>query len=248
MVSPCWRRMAKVRPPAVFQVRSRHEVFGFGSMKTQHATTEKRRRRPVQSRSWQTSLAIQDAFVRLLDGSPYENVTIRDIVLVAGVGLGTFYEYFDDKEDLARVCVHMRTKRIVQALIRCRKTMAGRSLAESVSAAIESQATIHAQAPREWRQHFLLERLKTDPEFYRTAYELCVLEWRRLIVTSADWPAGLAPDEPARLVFTLVYGGLSHEALRAGDTPDFAAASRRLQRAAMAVLDDMAASSRAPVG
>jgi len=162
--------------------------------------------------------------------------------------LGAFSEYFDDKEDLARVCVHMRTKRIVQALIRCRKTMAGRSLAESVSAAIESQATIHAQAPREWRQHFLLERLKTDPEFYRTAYELCVLEWRRLIVTSADWPAGLAPDEPARLVFTLVYGGLSHEALRAGDTPDFAAASRRLQRAAMAVLDDMAASSRAPVG
>ncbi len=134
-------------------------------MKTQRATTAKRRRRPVQSRSWQTSLAIQDAFVRLLDESSYEKVTIRDIVLVAGVGLGTFYEYFDDKEDLARVCVHLRTKRIVQALIRCRKTVAGKSLAESVSTAIESQAIVLAQSPREWRQHFLLERLKTDLDF-----------------------------------------------------------------------------------
>jgi AcrR family transcriptional regulator len=217
-------------------------------MKTPHSGPEKRRRRPVQSRSWQTSLAIQDAFVRLLDESSYEKVTIRDIVLVAGVGLGTFYEYFDGKEDLARVCVHMRTKRIMQALIRCRKTIAGKSLAESVAAAIESQVAILAQAPREWRQHFLLERLKTDLEFYRTAYELCVLEWRRLIAASADWPAGLAPDEPARLVFTLVYGGLSHEALRAGHTPDFVAAGRRLQRAAVAILDNLVHPPKALAG
>jgi AcrR family transcriptional regulator len=189
-------------------------------------------------------LAIQDAFVRLLDESSYEKVTIRDIVLVAGVGLGTFYEYFDGKEDLARVCVHLRTKRLVQALIRCRKTIAGKSLAESVSAAIESQAMICAQAPRDWRQHFLLERLKTDLDSYRTAYEVCVLEWRRLLAAAADWPAGLAPDEPARLVFTLVYGGISHEALRAGRSPDFAAVSRRLLRAAMAILDDVAGSRK----
>ncbi|MGO9006275.1 MAG: TetR/AcrR family transcriptional regulator [Beijerinckiaceae bacterium] len=202
----------------------------------------------MQSRSWQTSLAIQDAFVRLLDESSYEKVTIRDIVLVAGVGLGTFYEYFDDKEDLARVCVHLRTKRIVQALIRCRKTVAGKSLAESVSTAIESQAIVLAQSPREWRQHFLLERLKTDLDSYRRAYELCVLEWRRLIAAAADWPAGLAPDEPARIVFTLVYGGFSHEALRAGQSPDFAAAGRRLLRAAMAILDDLVSPSKVLVG
>jgi AcrR family transcriptional regulator len=217
-------------------------------MKTQRSTPAKRRRRPVQSRSWQTSLAIQDAFVRLLDEAPYEKVTIRDIVLVAGVGLGTFYEYFDDKEDLARVCVHIRTKRFMQALIRCRKAVAGKSLAESVSAAIESQAALQAQAPWDWRQHFLLERHKTGLQYYRTAYELCVLEWRRLIAAASDWPAGLAPDEAARMVFTLVYGGFAHEALRAGHSPDFAATARRLFRAAMAILDDMAAPATAIVG
>ncbi len=213
-------------------------------MKAPRSTLAKRRRRPVQSRSWQTSLAIQDAFVRLLDESSYDKVTMRDIVLVAGVGLGTFYEYFDGKEDLARVCVHLRTKRLVQALIRCRKTIAGKNLAESVSAAIESQAMICAQAPRDWRQHFLLERLKTDLDSYRTAYEVCVLEWRRLLAAATDWPAGLAPDEPARLVFTLVYGGISDEALRASRSPDVAAASRRLLRAAMAILDDTTGSRK----
>jgi AcrR family transcriptional regulator len=213
-------------------------VFGFGSMKAQSPVAAKRRRRPVQSRSWQTSLAIQDAFVRLLDESSYDKVTIRDIVLVAGVGLGTFYEYFDDKEDLARVCVHMRTKKIMQGLIRSRTLAAGKSLADSVAAAIDSQAAIQAQKPREWRQHFLLERLKTDLEYYREAYERCVLEWRRLIAASADWPEGLAPDEPARLVFTLVYGGFAHEALRGSPQPDFVAASRQLKSAAMAILDD----------
>ncbi len=191
----------------------------------------------MQSRSWQTSLAIQDAFVRLLDESSYEKVTIRDIVLVAGVGLGTFYEYFDDKEDLARVCVHLRTKKIVRALIRCREAIAGKSLAENVGRAIESLAAIHARAPREWRQYYLLERQKTGLDLYRTAYELCVLEMRRLIAGAADWPDSRAPDEPARLVFTLVYGSFAHEAMRAGHAPDFVSAGRNVQRAAMAILE-----------
>ncbi len=205
-------------------------------MKVQRSPAEKRRRRPVQTRSWQTSLAIQDAFVRLLDECSFDKVTIRDIVMVAGVGLGTFYEYFDDKEDLARVCVHMRTKRLMQALIRCRKAAAGEYLADNVSRAIAAQAAILSEAPREWRQHFLLERQKSDIESYRAAYELCVLEWSRLISASCNWPAEVPSDEPARLVFTLVYGGLTDEALRAGSSPDFAAAAQRLEMAAMAIL------------
>lgn len=209
---------------------------GSGEMKAQRSISAKRRRRPVQSRSWQTSLAIQDAFVRLLDESSYEKVTIRDIVLVAGVGLGTFYEYFDDKDDLGRVCVHMRTKKLMQALIRARKAVAGKTIEDSVSAAIAMHAAICAEAPREWRQHFMLERLKTDLESYRAAYELCVLEWRRLLADASDWPATADPEEPARLVFTLVYGGFAHEALRAGAEPDFEAARDRLQRAALAIL------------
>lgn len=63
-------------------------------MTERKTTLAKPRRKPVQSRSWQTSLAIQDAFVQLLVEGEYDQITIRDIVMVAGVALGSFYEYF----------------------------------------------------------------------------------------------------------------------------------------------------------
>lgn len=41
----------------------------------------------------------------LFSASGYEAVTIRDIVAAAKVGLGTFYNHFDDKEEIFRVLV-----------------------------------------------------------------------------------------------------------------------------------------------
>ena len=74
-----------------------------------------RRRRPRQSRAQHTSQALQDAFVRLLVERGYAAITIREIVMVAGTGLGSFYEYFASKEDLARVSLHLRTKALLLA-------------------------------------------------------------------------------------------------------------------------------------
>lgn len=197
---------------------------------------QKSRRRPVQSRSQQTSLAIRDAFVRLLDEQPYARITIREIVLVAGVGLGTFYDYFDSKDDLARTCVHLRTKTLLQALRRRRIELAGRPLDESLAGALDSQLAIVGRAPNEWAQHFLLERQKTDLKYYLAAYELFVEEWRRLVAGAADWPAGIDPEPPARLVFTLIYGTMAHELMRAGTKIDIARLRRNLLEAAIACL------------
>lgn len=51
------------------------------------------RRRPQQSRARHTSGALQEAFVRLLVERNYDAITIREIVDLAGTGLGSFYEY-----------------------------------------------------------------------------------------------------------------------------------------------------------
>lgn len=197
---------------------------------------QKPRRRPIQSRSQQTSLAIQDAFVRLLDEQPYARVTIREIVLVAGVGLGTFYDYFDSKDDLARTCVHLRTKALLQALRRRRIELAGRPLDESLAGAIDSQLAMVGRAPKEWAQHFLLERQKTDLKYYLAAYELFAEEWRKLVAGAADWPAHVDPERPVRLVFTLIYGTMAHELMRAGARIDIARLRRDLCDAALACL------------
>ena len=86
-------------------------------MKTSDQTNSVlRRRKPQQSRAKQTSWALQEAFVQLLTKRDYEAITIRNIVDLAGTGLGSFYEYFANKDDLAKVSVHLRTKRLLKTL------------------------------------------------------------------------------------------------------------------------------------
>ncbi len=58
------------------------------------------RRKPRQSRAKLTQEALQESFVRLLHERSAAEITIREITNLAGVGLGTFYEYFAKKEDL----------------------------------------------------------------------------------------------------------------------------------------------------
>ena len=198
--------------------------------------TQKLRRRPVQSRSRETARAIRDAFVRLLAERPYPQVTIREIVMVAGVGLGTFYEYFDSKDALARACVHLRTKELLRALARRRADLGTYTLAEGIAAAIDSQAAIYSVAPDEWAQHFLLERQKSDLKYYLSAYDDFAAEWRALVEGAVDWPEDRSAGEAARLAFTLVYGGFAHGLMRGRPSLDLDALRRDLNRAALACL------------
>jgi AcrR family transcriptional regulator len=205
-------------------------------MARQAQAQRKQRRRPVQRRSQQTSLAIRDAFVRLLNEKPYERLTIREIVMVAGVGLGTFYEYFDSKDDLARTAVHLRTKALLHALRRARAELCEHDLATGVGAGVGALISLVAQAPREWSQHFLMERQKTDLKYYRAAYELFVEEWRRIVAGATDWPQASDSAAAARVSFTLVYGLLSHALLRDDGPPDLDSLRQDLGRAAIACL------------
>ena len=68
------------------------------------------RRRPRQSRAKLTQEALQESFVRLLHERYAHEITIREITDVAGVGLGTFYEYFSKKEDLVALTIHQHVK------------------------------------------------------------------------------------------------------------------------------------------
>ncbi|PZA11189.1 TetR/AcrR family transcriptional regulator [Rhodopseudomonas palustris] len=196
-------------------------------------TPAKSRRRPVQPRSHETSRAIRDAFVRLLDEKPFSAVTIREIVLVAGVGLGTFYEYFSSKDELARACVHLRTKDLLLAMRRRRTALGSYDIATGVTAAITAQAEIYAQAPREWMQHFMLERHKSERSHYLEAYDLFLKEWEALLEGAADWPPGRSARDAARPVFTLLYGMFAHALIRGMPPADFTVYRDELVRAAL---------------
>lgn len=203
-------------------------------------TLEKPRRRPQQSRSQETSRALRDAFVRLLAEKPYAQVTIREIVLVAGVGLGTFYEYFDSKDALARACVHLRTKELLQAFKQARARLDRYDLATGIAAGIEAQTRIYRAAPHEWAQHFLLERHKSDLKNYLSAYDLFLAEWRGLIEGAIDWPAGKSADIAASMVFTLLYGAFAHALMSNAASAALDALRPTLERAALGCLSAVA--------
>src|SRR5260370_34306802 len=68
------------------------------------------RRRPVQSRAYASSQALQEAFVRVLMEEGFEKTTVREVTAVGGGGIRTFYDYFGDMDGLAELCIHLRMK------------------------------------------------------------------------------------------------------------------------------------------
>ena len=146
------------------------------------------RRRPRQSRAKLTQEALQESFVRLLHERHAHEITIREITDVAGVGLGTFYEYFSKKEDLVALTIHQHVKTNAEQL----KSYAQRLMELSTKLTFEDylQQIIHFQLEQIqarqflWAQTFLLERQISNIESFRKSYAMMVQMWRSILEPS----------------------------------------------------------------
>ena len=146
------------------------------------------RRWPRQSRAKLTQEALQESFVRLLHERHAHEITIREITDVAGVGLGTFYEYFSKKEDLVALTIHQHVKTNAEQL----KTYAQSLMELSTKLSFEDylQQIIHFQLEQIqarqflWAQTFLLERQISNIESYRKSYAMMVQMWRSILEPS----------------------------------------------------------------
>ncbi|MCT8088660.1 TetR/AcrR family transcriptional regulator [Acinetobacter sp. ANC 4216] len=143
------------------------------------------RRKPRQSRAKLTQEALQDSFVRLLHERAAHDITIREITDLAGVGLGTFYEYFSKKEDLIALTIHRHVKNNAEDL----KTYAQSLIKLSTDMALDDylKQVIHYQLEQIqaqqflWAQTFLLERQISNIESYRKSYEMMVQMWQSIL-------------------------------------------------------------------
>ncbi len=194
------------------------------------------RRKPRQSRARHTSQALQEAFVRLWVEKGYAAVTIREIAAVACTGLGSFYEYFENKDDLARVCLHLRSKALLLGMRSAVAAHAGRPLRDIVDAVIDAQLDAHREQPLAWGAHYLLERHLSSPEAYRKMYDRFVGEWVGALDAACDLAAdgckkGVEKKEMARVCQTLLYGLVAHTYIGTGGRPDLQALSRQLRGA-----------------
>ena len=61
-------------------------------------TTAKPRKKPKQERSKTLVGSVLDATARILDGSGYAAATTNKIAEIAGVSIGSLYQYFPGKD------------------------------------------------------------------------------------------------------------------------------------------------------
>ena len=177
------------------------------------------RKRPLQSRSQLTLGALQEAFVRVLIAQGYEKMTVREVVSVAGVGIGTFYDYVPNLRSLAASTIH---KRCIECGVLLRATVAehaGESLETMVKALLETLIDLGFSRPREWTALLLLERQVSSATALRKIHEEFVAIWAAALrASSANLP------EPkvialARMAHALSYGWYSHDLLFYVDDP-----------------------------
>ncbi len=173
----------------------------------------KPRRKPSQSRAWMTSSAIQDAFLQLVVERGYEKVSMRNIAALAGVGLGTLYEYFPGTDSIAAVTVRSRLRKLAADTQAASAAGGPRTLAETVHVLVQAYVRPLLAEAAPWRALLQLERRITQPEVYRELYRAFVQVIRDACATATDWPEELDMERAAANAMAIVDGLVKHALL-----------------------------------
>ena len=130
-----------------------------------------RRRRPKQRRARQTVDAVLDAVVRVLKREGFDAITTNRVAEVAGVSIGSVYQYFPDKRAIFEA-LHQRHIEEIDRIVETKLVEhAASSLDELIRALVEAMIDAHA----------------TDPELYE------------LLLTEVPHRAGGTKDFAVRL-------------------------------------------------
>jgi AcrR family transcriptional regulator len=165
-----------------------------------------------------TTGAIQDAFVIALADRGYERISMREIASIAGVGLGTLYLYFPNKDSIAAVTVKAWMRRHAQGMKSAMNAHTGATVTERSDAMVHACAEELFSQPDAWRALLFLERRLTVPAVYQKVYLQHVQIVAEAFADAVDWPTGKAPHSVACLAFSISEAALRH-ALLVQDAP-----------------------------
>jgi AcrR family transcriptional regulator len=105
------------------------------------------RRRPKQRRAQETVEAVLDAVIRILKREGVSAVTTNRIAKVAGVSIGSVYQYFPDKRAIF-IALHERHSEEIGRIVESTLVKhAGASLEEVLRALVEAIADAHVPDP-----------------------------------------------------------------------------------------------------
>jgi AcrR family transcriptional regulator len=111
------------------------------------ATRSSRRRQPKQRRARQTVDAVLDAAVRVLKREGFDALTTNRIAEIAGVSIGSVYQYFPDKQAIF-VALHQRHVEEIDRMVESKLIEhAASSLDDLMSAMIDGMIDAHTADP-----------------------------------------------------------------------------------------------------
>jgi AcrR family transcriptional regulator len=177
------------------------------------------RKKPVQSRSVMTLASLQDAFVRVLVDRGYEKMTIREVASVAGVGIGTFYDYVPNLKALAASSINKRCLECAEILRKAVLDQQGQPAGQVVHTLLKTLIELGFATPKEWTALLLLERQVSSAVALRKIHETYVDIWADAFRSSST-PIPAAKIMPvARMAHAISYGWYSHDLLFYHDAP-----------------------------
>jgi AcrR family transcriptional regulator len=194
-------------------------------------TSHALRRRPRQSRAQASSQALQDAFVRVLLERGFAKTTVREVAAVAGVGVGTFYEYFGNMRTLAALCISQSVKSVADRVRQAYEDRRGQPLTAIVDAMLDCQVQAVMNDAPVWSALFFLERQISSPESFRRHYSAWVGMWSDALAAAGNPPPPERIPGAARTMHVISYGWISQCLLTVGASMDARLLREELERA-----------------
>ena len=193
------------------------------------------RRRPQQRRAHQTVEAVLDAVVRILKREGVEAVTTNRVAAVAGVSIGSVYQYFPDKRAIFTALHDRHLEQMARLIEVTLVAHAEASLEQLVRALVGSLVEAHGADPE------LHELLRTEVPFgagVARSFEARLRNAFHLAITSREDGRRTARDlDRILFVVPLMVEALAHGvALRRPARLSLAAAKDEAARAVLAYL------------
>ena len=204
-------------------------------------TAPRPRKKPVQSRAQVTLGALQEAFVRVLIERGFEKMTIREVVSVAGVGIGTYYDYVPNLRALGASTIHQRCLDSALVLRAAVTQHVGQSAQVMVAALLQALVQAGFSRPKEWTALLMLERQLSSASALRKVHEEFVDIWAQALRQSSAALPETKITSLARTAHALSYGWYSHDLLFYFDDPKH---SRSIEEIATAIVDLVRANTR----
>jgi len=192
------------------------------------------RRVPKQARARLTVEAVLDAVVRIAKREGLGAVTTNRIAEVAGVSIGSVYQYFPDKTAIYAALHDRHVREMSQRIDSTLVDHANDSLEDVVRALVTAMVDAHASDPE------LHELLATEiPNRGGTrAFETRLRDALRLALASRAGRKAMTPREVERVLFVLPHliEAFAHGAVRPGGL-SIAVAREEAVRAVLAYLN-----------